>query len=215
MPKPQEPGAGRGSSRTAKGASEGAAKQGSAAAKAAAGAAKQGSEPSVKRPSHHALKQASDSAAPGVTPKRGRRPVEKSGGVGRVLAVVVVLVLAAISAVLVLKELRLADRGYWEEFQKTKLRIDRTEDMLPAEVLRRVQQLPIQGVQEPALLELQQAWLDYAYAMQDEKEFTKNGAALGQRFHEAHAKAARVMGGQAPPEPAAGGTPKPFKPLQP
>jgi len=150
-----------------------------------------------------------------VPAKRARRPVEKSGGVGRLLAVVVVLVLAAISAVLVLKELRLADRTYWEEFQKTKIRIDRTEDMLPAEVLRRVQQLPIQGVQEPALLELQQAWLDYAQALQDEKEPAERRAALEQRFHEAHAKAARVMGGQAPPEPAGGGTGKPFKPLQP
>ena len=201
MPKPQEPGASKGSSRTAKGASEGAAKQ--------------GSDPSVKRPSHHGLKQASDSAAPGVPAKRARRPVEKSGGVGRLLAVVVVVVLAAISAVLVLKELRLADRTYWEEFQKTKIRVDRTEEILPAEVLRRVQQLPIQGVQEPALLELQQAWLDYAHAMQDEKEFTKTGAALGQRFHEAHAKAARVMGGHAPAEPSGDVTTKPFKPLQP
>jgi hypothetical protein len=182
MPKPQEPGAGKGSSRNAKGASEGAAKQGS------------------------------DSGAPA---RRTRRPVEKSDGVGRLLAVAVVLVLAAISAALVLKELRLADRTYWEEFQKTKIRIDRTEEMLPAEVLRRVQQLPIQGVQEPALLELQQAWLEYAQILQDEKEPAEKRAALRQRFQEAEAKAARVMGGHASAEPSGGGTGKPFKPLQP
>jgi hypothetical protein len=201
MPKPQEPGAGKGSSRTGKGTREGAARQ--------------GADPPVKRPSHHALKQASGSAAPGVPAKRARRPAEKSGGVGRLLAVAVVLVLAAICVVLVLKELRLADRTYWEEFQRTKIRIERTEDILPAEILRRVQQLPIQSVEEPALRELHQAWLDWAQALQDEKETGERRAALQQRFKEAHTRAARVMGGAPPEEPTAGGTAKPFKPLQP